>query len=258
MAAVTVCDRQIAGRGTPEADWAAWPGWADVAATDPLAWAPPGGRVLVVAPHPDDEVLGCGGALALLAAAGRPVVLVAVTDGEASHPDSARWTPVELAALRRHERRSGLARLGLAAAEVVCLGLPDGAVAARQAELTDRLSALLRPADTVLATWRFDGHPDHEATGRAAAAACARHRHPLIEIPVWMWHWAAPGDARVPWPRLRQLALTADALARKRAAIAEHRSQWVPEAARDAPPPVLPDWALARLLRPVEAVFLPG
>ena len=65
---------------------------------------------------------------------------------------------------------------------------------------------------------------------------------------------AMPADARVPWHRMRRLALDADARERKARAIAAHASQLVatPSERRAA---VLPDWALARLLRPLE-VFI--
>ena len=74
--------------GTAEAAWRPvaagqpWPGWPlDLAGRT---------RLVVCAAHPDDEVLGVGGLLALLAAAGAQLHLLAATDGEASHPGVAR------------------------------------------------------------------------------------------------------------------------------------------------------------------------
>ncbi len=250
-----VADRTIHGRGTPER---AWRGWHGLKVLTPLSideLAPPGSRVVVVAPHPDDEVLGCGGALALLARAGREIVVVGVTDGEGSHPGSIAWTPTLLARRRRSERADGLARLGVPA-HAHALGLPDGEVARQEDALATQLLDLLRPRDVMLATWRLDGHPDHEAAGRAAAVAAAARNCPLWEVPVWMWHWAAPGDARVPWRRLRRLALDPEARHRKSRAIAAHASQLV-ETPAERRPPVLPDWALARLLRPFEVFMAP-
>ena len=52
-----------------------------------------GERVVVVAPHPDDEVLAAGGLMRWMACRGREVLVVGVTDGEASHARSARVTP---------------------------------------------------------------------------------------------------------------------------------------------------------------------
>ena len=250
---IDVEDRRIHGQGTPERVWRAWSG---LQALEPIALdaiAPRGARVVVVAPHPDDEVLGCGGALALLARAGREITVLGVTDGEASHAGSMSWTPSLLAAERRHERATGLARLGVAAS-ARALALRDGGIAQSEPALRRRLANLLRPGDVVIVTWRLDGHPDHEAAGRAAAAAASMRGCRCWEVPVWMWHWAAPEDARVPWHRMRCLALDADARDRKARAIAAHATQLTALKAerREA---VLPDWALARLLRPFE-VFI--
>ena len=68
--------------GTAEQSWESWLDLRHLPAADPLAWP----SVAVVAAHPDDEVLGVGGTMAMLAAAGARLRLIAVTDGEASHP----------------------------------------------------------------------------------------------------------------------------------------------------------------------------
>ena len=78
----------IRGQGTPSAQWLSWPGWAGLRVTSVAELVPPGSRLVVVAPHPDDEILGAGGLLAATARAGRDLLLVAVTDGQASHPGS--------------------------------------------------------------------------------------------------------------------------------------------------------------------------
>src|SRR5690606_38092378 len=49
------------------------------------------GPLLVIAPHPDDETLGCGGVIALATCRNVRVHTVFVTDGGASHPNSAEW-----------------------------------------------------------------------------------------------------------------------------------------------------------------------
>jgi LmbE family N-acetylglucosaminyl deacetylase len=208
-----------------------------------------GEHLVVVSPHPDDEVLACGGLLALHAQRGGAAAIVAVTDGEASHQHDAAWPARRLASARRVERRRGLARLGLAAGSVTRLGLPDSAVASHCAALQRGLRQVLRPGDCVVSPWRLDGHPDHDATGDETARVCADLGCRLIEAPVWMWHWSAPADARVPWHRLGALALPADAMARKAAALAEHTTQLV---ARGDDPPVLGPAICARAAWGVE------
>jgi LmbE family N-acetylglucosaminyl deacetylase len=246
--------RRIRGDGeTTEAEWAGWlTAWRPPSVTlDELL--PAGGRLVVVSPHPDDEVLACGGLVALHARRAGEVAIVAVTDGEASHRGDAAWPADRLARERRVEREAGLARLGVAADAVTRLALPDGEVCSQIAALTCALLQTLRPTDCVVGTWRLDGHPDHDAVGAATAAVCAELGCRLLEAPVWMWHWSAPGDARVPWQRLRALALPEEASTRKADALAEHRTQL---AARVDAPPVLGPAILARAARDAEYFFV--
>ena len=86
-----VNSRRIVGEGTPAREWMAWAGLEALPWVEPEALVPEGGRAVIVAPHPDDEVLGTGGLLARLGRLGRELRLVAVTDGTASHPSSSCW-----------------------------------------------------------------------------------------------------------------------------------------------------------------------
>jgi hypothetical protein len=98
----------LAGPGTAEDRWRAWP---PLGARSPWPALDPAGLadVVVIAPHPDDEVLGVGDLLALAAAAGARVRLVAVTDGERSHPRSSAITPAQLRRERPREAARALA-----------------------------------------------------------------------------------------------------------------------------------------------------
>lgn len=248
-------DRLIEGQGTPEAQWQAWPGLQALAPIDLDTLVPGGRRAVVVSPHPDDEVLAFGGLLALLCARGDEPLVLAVTDGEASHPGSAEWPRAALAARRIHESCEGLRQLGLAADRRLGLKINDGQVTAQRDRLLGKLLALLQPGDVVLSTWALDGHPDHEASADAVAIACQRLGCQHLQAPVWMWHWAQPGDVRVPWAQMRQLVLPAPVVAQKHRAIHAHVTQL--NVQDTGTPAVLPDWALARLLRPFEVFILP-
>ncbi|SIP95602.1 PIG-L deacetylase family protein [Pseudacidovorax sp. RU35E] len=244
------------GDGTTESQWARCHRLAAVPAAHMSDLAPAGARVVVVAPHPDDEILAAGGLLALATQIGLPVALVAVTDGCASHPASRLWPPERLAAERPRETLAAFKSLGVQAQNLVRLGLPDGGLTAMETELARQLCDLLRPGDTVATTWQLDGHPDHEATGRAAAHAARTAGARCIEAPVWAWHWARPGDARMPWHRARRLPLPAAIARRKQVAIDAFASQLAPDPSTGAEP-VLRATTVARAARPFETFFLP-
>ncbi len=221
---------------------------------EPTQLCPPGQRLVVVAPHPDDEILACGGLLASFRGREQDLLLISVTDGEASHPGSDHWTEHRLRRQRPQESRNALIRLGLdvQALDWQRLALKDSAVAREEAYLVNHLGNLLRAGDQLLCTWRGDGHSDHEAVGRACAQAAQARGAGLLEAPVWAWYWAQPEDARLPWERAYKIRLNADALQRKHLAIAAHVSQLQADGER---PPVLPAATLECLLQPFELVF---
>lgn len=228
--------------------------WTDWGATFPALNLTECPGLVIVAPHPDDETLGLGATAALLRDAGVDVLVVSVTDGGASYPDQSRLAEAELERIRRMEVRQATAILGLP--EPIALSLPDGHVADVEEQLALTLTDLLRtrPEGTwCAATWRGDGHPDHEAVGRAAAVAAETTGATLLEYPVWMWHWAEPDDAAVPWDRAFAVASDAAAMNRKRRAIRCFPSQFEPNEVTGAP--AIPLFVADRLLAVGEVVF---
>lgn len=240
---------------TDETLWRTWPGWTGLPDVDlPTA----GGRVVVVSAHPDDDVLAVGGLLQRLGERGCDVAFVCCSDGEASHPGSPTVTATELARHRAAELRRALARLGHASSAQVSLHLPDGRLGCG----LDRLAALLAPhlvgAAAILAPWRGDGHPDHEACGHAAVAAAAAGSAagpPVWEYPVWAWHWATPDSSTLPWRRARMVRLRPDERVAKADAVGCFASQLEPLSEHPADARVLPPAVLAHFSRAFEAVF---
>lgn len=243
--------------GTALESWQQSRALATLKAIDAEQLVPKGARLLVVAPHPDDEILACGGLLAGLASRLDNLTVVAVTDGEGSHPGSSIWSQQRLREVRRAESRVAMGRLGYQPKQLDWryLHLPDGHVADQASVLYAQLLSILRPGDVVLSTWRHDGHCDHETVGEVAAAAALHADARLIEAPVWAWHWAEPEDPRLPWERARKLPLSPEQLMRKKRAIDAHQSQLHPDPDTGAPA-VLEPATLARLLQPFELVFI--
>ena len=209
-------------------------------------------NLVVVAAHPDDETLGIGATIAQLAASGVGVQVVSVSDGGAALPNVSVTERVRLEAARHDELLCAASILG--AERPLSLGLPDGQLTEHEDHLTGLLVEILHGAGSgtwCAATWRGDGHPDHEAVGRAATAACARTGVTLVEYPVWMWHWAKPFDLDVPWDRAYSVPLSRWALDRKDKAAQCFRSQFEPY----GPDAVLPPFVLHRLMAVGEMVF---
>ncbi len=236
----------LSGGGTPVSEWSI----PDSLPALDLSECP---GLIVVAPHPDDETLGLGAMAAQLAASGVDVAVVSVSDGGAADPGAPPAQRARLESLRRSELRRAAEILEIG--PPLSLGLPDGQLTDHQDELTSRLVEILAAAASGVwcaATWRGDGHPDHEAVGRATATACARTGATLLEYPVWMWHWAGPTDPAVPWDRAYSVPVPGWARDRKRQAAQCFQSQF---GAGTRGEPVLPAFVLERLLAVGELVF---
>ena len=136
------------------------------------------GRLLILAPHMDDETLGCGGIMALHSDPSRIYCLFA-TDGSRSPSPLLPWVGKidrELPSRRRSEALAALAELGVGRENLIFLNLPDGKLSRHTQSLRSSLLQTLevvRP-DLVLAPFRLDAHPDHVALNRAARKVLAR------------------------------------------------------------------------------------
>ena len=128
---------------------------------------------VVIAPHPDDESLGCGGLIADACRQGVSAKVVIVSDGAGSHPNSKAYPPERLRTLREEEATTGGRRTGLEARGDVFLRLPDRFVP-HEGEEAERAIDVIADcvkeigAGSLFVSWRHDPHCDHEASYRIA------------------------------------------------------------------------------------------
>ena len=189
------------------------------------------GTCLILAPHPDDESLGCGGLIAACNEAGRPPLVVVLTDGTGSHPNSRMFPHARLREVRAQEVRDAVGHLGLPPERVVYLNEPDAAAPSEGPRFDAVVAKLLtlvgqEPRCTsILAPWRHDPHCDHEAASLAAAVVAARAGIAHVAYPVW--GWTLPAEAVVPAACGNGFRLNIGwFLPAKRAAIHAHQSQY--------------------------------
>lgn len=171
-------------------------------------------RVLVIAPHPDDEVLGCGGAICRHAAAGDTVGVVFLTSGELGLKHLSRekaW------AVRESEAQRAAKVLGISALEF--LRGPDWCLGDAKVEIAAKLRTILhreRP-EIVFLPHPGDGHPDHQATLpilRHALRRCGIATPELRAYEIW-----------TPLPEFDHVVDITRWMPRKLRALRAHRSQ---------------------------------
>lgn len=191
------------------------------------------GATLIVAPHPDDESIACGGLIALLREAGRKVHILMVSDGSASHPSSKRFPAEELAKLRRSELLEAAKILGVRDTEITFLNLPDSSIpntwqeGFEEAALSvGNLLDKLEPT-SVFTPWRRDMHHDHIATTAIIFEAVARMESTprIIEYPVWVWDADGHDKAPTSGEMIAWKIDVSSVLELKKQALAAHVSQ---------------------------------
>lgn len=190
-----------------------------------------GGKpALILAPHADDETLGCGGLIAAASAAGHPPFVLILTDGTGSHPNSRAYPPARLKSVREQEASDAVGILGLPPGRIGFLGLRDTAAPMEGDGFHAAVMAILSFAErvgaaSILSPWQHDPHCDHLAAHLMASDAVARR--PVRHLAYPIWGWMLRPDARLlgPVPRGMRLDI-GEHLAAKRRAIAAHASQY--------------------------------
>ncbi len=194
--------------------------------------AEPGASVVVVAPHPDDETIACGGLLQRARAAAAAVSVLLLTDGD-NNPWPQRWLERRLhigsdaraawGRRRRAEALDAITHLGLPGSGLHAMGWHDQGLTARIADqLPASLAALraallpLRPS-LIVAPILEDRHPDHSAARVLIELALAHWPAPRPTL----WGFAVHGSAT----RAQALTLSAEERARKGRALEAHASQ---------------------------------
>ena len=196
-----------------------------------------GARLLVLAPHPDDESLAAGGLIQRALRYGVPVGVAYVTDGE-NNPWPQRaleqrwWIGAQQRAAwgtrRRAEADTALQVLGVDPTHVYRLGWPDGGVTWKLLDdapgcLAALRDVLEREQPTVLVLPDLvDRHPDHSAVH--VLTEMLFQTTPQLAKPECLGY-LLHGRSRPGVPRRAVLTLTGDEAVRKRAAIGAHASQ---------------------------------
>ena len=187
-------------------------------------------RWLILAPHADDETLGCGALIADAASRNALGGVVILTDGAGSHDHDGASSRARLIAARRHEARLAIRRLaGRAMAPPVFLGWPDahpfeaGSLGFEQSRR--RLAALCRQrrVDALAVTARHEPHCDHEAAYALARAVADTALRPIAVFEYVVWAAEPPGRG------YRALRTPPMPLGLRNQALAAHRSQITPQ-----------------------------
>lgn len=147
----------------------------------------PTGHVLVLAPHPDDEVFGCGGAIMQHLAQGQSVQVVILTDGQAAMPYQHETYRAAYISQRQQESVHAAQILGYG--KPVFFDISDRTLQPSE-DLLDRLSQLIseHPIQQVYAPSIFEIHPDHIALAKIAIELVQRH----TEIQLIMYEVGMP------------------------------------------------------------------
>lgn len=187
-------------------------------------------RWLILAPHADDETLGCGALIADAASRDALAGVVILTDGVGSHSHDGQASRARLVAARRREAALAVRLLaGRAAPQPVFLGWPDAqpftAGDAGFERARRRLAAICRDrrVDALAVTARHEPHCDHEAAFALATAVAVSAMRPVAVFEYVVW------AAEPPSAGYRALRTPPMPVGLRNRALAAHRSQITPQ-----------------------------
>lgn len=192
--------------------------------------------IVVIAPHPDDEILGCGALICATAAQGRPVWVIYLTDGGASQPDLSPQARKDLVLQRQSEAFAGLEELGVPSSSALFVGAPDGHLHNSKAHTKlaiFKLHELIQQGSVsaVFVTSPHDAHTDHQAAYKLAVTAL--RTYPGIQLYTYPISSRIDHNAAALERSIHGISFKTDRFAKqKRAALACHASQLVTDIPR--------------------------
>ena len=147
-------------------------------------------HLVVLAPHPDDEVFGCGQLMANMREAGKKVSIVYLTCGEGSHRNCCETEEKEIAQARTNLAEKAC-EISNCDGEQIWAGIIDGDINSERDE--KRIEEIVREihnrdkVDAIAAPHRFEGWKDHENTYLIGKNVAQTMRLPFYEYCVWFW-----------------------------------------------------------------------
>lgn len=188
------------------------------------------GTTLIIAPHADDESLGCGGLISLLRKYGQTVFILLLSDGTLSHPNSKEYPEEKLRELRENELMEAAEKMGVAAENIIFCRFKDRSVPSENSEgfedavknISKMLSFIM--PQSVFLPWRRDPHPDHKAAYQLLKAAETQGAK-MYEYPIWLQELGSAQDVPSAEEATPFRLDISSVLAKKQEAISAHRSQ---------------------------------
>ena len=147
-------------------------------------------NTVIIAPHPDDEVIGCAGLIQALVERGTPPHVIILTGGEGSHRGCCDTSAEDIMAARHQLTLDAAATLGLPESHIHCLNYPDGGIAMEH-PATERLRELLVQLSpkALFVPHHGEGWSDHLRAAEITKQLMSEKEVLIYEYCVWMWYY---------------------------------------------------------------------
>lgn len=147
-------------------------------------------NTVIIAPHPDDEVIGCAGLIQALVERGTPPYVIFLTSGEGAHRECCNVPEDDVAIARKRLLLEVSSILGLSQSYICIMNYPDGKIVAEQPE-TKQLDELLKSISpkVLIVPHRGEGWSDHVQAANIVKDMVADKAVDIYEYCVWMWYY---------------------------------------------------------------------
>lgn len=183
-------------------------------------------KILILAPHPDDEVFGCGGLIARLVAECHAPHVIVLTGGGGSHRGCCSTAESDIISARRKLTHKAMSALSLPESNIHELDFTDGHISEGNVAEKKKLEAVISEInpDVILVPHHGEGWPDHVAA-RDLGIELAGDDMAVYEYCVWMWYYR---QKNLDWKNAYVLKMTEAEHQKKMDAIKTYHSALAP------------------------------